>query len=60
MAENETSLLTQIPAGAVLQATQIGQPIQLPQSTNGDNVIAVTLPDGSVQQFQLQIPPQNE
>uniref|UniRef100_A0A0N5AXC1 CBFD_NFYB_HMF domain-containing protein n=1 Tax=Syphacia muris TaxID=451379 RepID=A0A0N5AXC1_9BILA len=47
-------------SGAVLQATPIGQPIQLQQSENGDpSIITVNLPDGAVQQFHLQVPQQH-
>uniref|UniRef100_A0A914ZF58 Nuclear transcription factor Y subunit gamma n=1 Tax=Parascaris univalens TaxID=6257 RepID=A0A914ZF58_PARUN len=44
--------------GSMLQATPIGQPIQLPASNGGQPIqlIALGLPDGNVQQFQVQLP----
>lgn len=46
-----------LPSGALLQATPIGQPIQLHGAENGDpSIITVNLPDGAVQHFQLQVP----
>ncbi|CAG9540045.1 unnamed protein product [Cercopithifilaria johnstoni] len=45
--------------GSVVQATQIGQPIQLPIGTNNQPIqlIALNLPEGNIQQFQVQLPP---
>ncbi|KAM3715815.1 Nuclear transcription factor Y subunit gamma [Dirofilaria immitis] len=45
--------------GSVVQATQIGQPIQLPIGTGNQPIqlIALNLPEGNIQQFQVQLPP---
>lgn len=45
--------------GSVVQATQIGQPIQLPVGTGNQPIqlIALNLPEGNIQQFQVQLPP---
>ncbi|VDP14803.1 unnamed protein product [Onchocerca flexuosa] len=44
--------------GSVVQATQIGQPIQLPIGTGNQPIqlIALNLPEGNIQQFQVQLP----
>lgn len=48
-----------IASGTVVQATPIGQPIQLPATSGGQPIqlIALNLPDGNIQQFQVQLPP---
>lgn len=50
---------TDLASGTVVQATPIGQPIQLPATSGGQplQLIALNLPDGNIQQFQVQLPP---
>ncbi|VDN58027.1 unnamed protein product [Dracunculus medinensis] len=50
-----------ITSGSMVQATPIGQPIQLPIAPGGQPIQLITLglPDGNVQQFQVQLPTAN-